>query len=165
MRTYRFFENVETLEELRKQYKKLVFKHHPDRGGRTEDMQAVNAEYEELLKLVGNKRKNSAGKTYTKTDYRAETDRFREIINQIIHFDLKIEICGSWIWIAGGYNYRKELKALGFFWCSSKKRWAWTEDSTTSGFKISMERIRELYGSEIVKQSQSNANRLNAART
>ena len=37
----RFFYNVETLEELRGQYRKQVMKYHPDHGGRTEDMQEL----------------------------------------------------------------------------------------------------------------------------
>jgi curved DNA-binding protein CbpA len=46
-----WFTNPQTLEELKKQYKKLVFANHPDRGGRVEDMQEINAEYEKLFKL------------------------------------------------------------------------------------------------------------------
>lgn len=41
---YKFFKNVTTLEELREQYKKLAFEHHPDKGGKNEDMQQINAE-------------------------------------------------------------------------------------------------------------------------
>ena len=47
----RFFYNVETLEELRGQYRKQVMKYHPDHGGRTEDMQELNAEYDRFLQL------------------------------------------------------------------------------------------------------------------
>lgn len=41
---YKFFENVKTIEELKRQYKTLAFKYHPDRGGNVEDMQHINAE-------------------------------------------------------------------------------------------------------------------------
>lgn len=47
----RFFYNVGTLEELRGQYRKQVMKYHPDHGGRTEDMQELNAEYDRFLQL------------------------------------------------------------------------------------------------------------------
>ena len=41
----RYFKNVETLEELRKQYKELLKKYHPDNpNGSTEATQEVNAE-------------------------------------------------------------------------------------------------------------------------
>lgn len=42
----KWFNNPETLEDLKKQYKKLAFQNHPDRGGKTSDMQEINAEYE-----------------------------------------------------------------------------------------------------------------------
>ena len=35
----KWFNNPETLEDLKKQYKKLAFQNHPDRGGKTSDMQ------------------------------------------------------------------------------------------------------------------------------
>lgn len=36
---YEFFKNVTSKEELYSQYKKLAMEHHPDHGGRVEDMQ------------------------------------------------------------------------------------------------------------------------------
>ena len=39
-----YFNNVCTLEELRKQYKELLKTHHPDNGGNVAQMQEVNAE-------------------------------------------------------------------------------------------------------------------------
>lgn len=45
----KFFYNVKTLEDLRGQYRKLVMIYHPDKGGKTEDMQALNAEYTRFL--------------------------------------------------------------------------------------------------------------------
>lgn len=45
----KWFNNPETLEDLKKQYKKLAFQNHPDRGGKTSDMQEINAEYEVLF--------------------------------------------------------------------------------------------------------------------
>lgn len=40
----KFFKNVRTLEELKKEYRTLAMKHHPDRGGDLETMQAINSE-------------------------------------------------------------------------------------------------------------------------
>ena len=45
---YEFFKNVTSKEELYSQYKKLAMEHHPDHGGRVEEMQKINAEYNEL---------------------------------------------------------------------------------------------------------------------
>lgn len=41
---YKFFQNVDCVEELKKQYKALAFKFHPDRGGNKDDMQSINSE-------------------------------------------------------------------------------------------------------------------------
>lgn len=67
--TKTYFVNVATLEELRKQYKKLIKQYHPDNvGGSDEDMKAINAEYERLFKNLkrqthtGNRRNRSGGR-------------------------------------------------------------------------------------------------------
>ena len=61
----KWFNNPETLEDLKKQYKKLVFKHHPDKGGKTADMQEINAEYDALFAKLKNVHKSANGETYT----------------------------------------------------------------------------------------------------
>ena len=149
---YKFFKDVKTVEELKKQYKTLAFKYHPDRGGSTEDMQRINAENDELLKVVGNVHETADGKTYTKERKADMPDKFREIINAVIGFNCKIEICGSWIWVFNAFAYRQQLKDLGFFWCSGKKAWAWAEDPAMSKYHLSLEEIRRLHGSEVIKE-------------
>lgn len=37
----KYFTNCKTLEELRKEYKKLVKKNHPDMGGSEEEMKII----------------------------------------------------------------------------------------------------------------------------
>ena len=54
----KYFNNITSLDELKKEFRHLAMLHHPDRGGDTETMQAINAEYEMLfpaLKLAYNK--------------------------------------------------------------------------------------------------------------
>ena len=152
---YQFFKDVKTVEELKAQYKKLAFEHHPDRGGKVEDMQRINAEYDGLLKTVGNVHQTKDGKTYTKERRADIPDRFKEIINAIINFNCRIEICGSWIWVFNAYAYREQLKALGFFWANSKKAWAWTEEPTESRFHYSLDQIRRMHGSEVIREEEA----------
>lgn len=79
----KWFINPQTLEELKKQYKKLAMLHHPDVGGNVRDMQEINAEYDKLFELLKNTHQTADGKTYTaKTETAAE---FKEIINRIIN--------------------------------------------------------------------------------
>ncbi len=151
----KYFENVKSMEELKRQYKKLAFTYHPDKGGSVEQMQAVNAEYDELLKRVRNVHETADGKTYTRTDEEPDVpDNFREIINAIINFNCKIELCGSWLWVFNAYAYREQLKKLGFFFCSSKKAWAWTDNPTNNKHRLTLDEIRRLHGSEIIKDNE-----------
>ena len=44
----KWFKNPSTMEELRKQYRKLMKENHPDVGGTEEAAKEINAEYERL---------------------------------------------------------------------------------------------------------------------
>ena len=152
---YKFFKDVKTVEELKRQYKALAFKHHPDKGGDVEDMKRINAEYDELLKIVGNIHETADGKTYTKEQKTDIPDRFKDIINAIIGFNCKIEICGAWIWVFNAFAYKDRLKELGFFWCNGKKAWAWAEDPTTGKHRLTLDEIRRIHGSEVIKEESA----------
>lgn len=47
----KYFKEVKSLEDLKKQFKKLAMKHHPDRGGDQEIMKAINNEYDKLFPI------------------------------------------------------------------------------------------------------------------
>ena len=48
----KYFSNVKTLDELKRAYRLLCMKHHPDVGGDTATMQAINAEHDELFEQL-----------------------------------------------------------------------------------------------------------------
>lgn len=156
----KYFNNVQDLQELRRQYKELLKAHHPDNGGNVADMQEINAEYDKLFKLLKNKHESKqadsskANNNNTYYDF-AEDEQLREVLQKVIHFsDITIEVCGSWIWIDGNtYQYRKELKEIGFKWASSKKQWYWHSETyiKKSRKTLSMEDIRNYYGSTEVQ--------------
>ena len=127
----KYFTNVRTLEELRKEYKRLVKQYHPDNGGDTETIKEINAEYDKMFKILENGSAN-------KKDF---------------------EICGTWIWISGNtYKVKEELKAAGFKWCSNKKMWSWHFGvyARKGNKKTDMEYIRNKYGSQIIKSENRN---------
>ena len=117
-----YFINCKTLDELKKAYKAAAMKYHPDMGGDTATMQAINAEYEarfEVLKRSQNTQaaEDTTGRTKATTE---SADDFIRIIDQLLKLDgLEIELCGRWLWIGGETRKHKEaLKAAG---CQSLK--------------------------------------------
>lgn len=127
----KYFKNPKTLEELRKQYRDLLKKFHPDNENGSEEItKEINTEYEQLFKVLKDRHESNATdstdkkSSYENMKYNFEEDEMlREMLNKIIHFsDITIEIIGNWLWIGGNtYQYRKELKELGFKWASQKK--------------------------------------------
>lgn len=161
-----YFKNVETLEELRRQYKELLKKYHPDNPqGSTEATQSINAEYDKLFKVLKNKHESkTADSDKEKADFNnmkydfSEDQALREMLNKIIGFDgITIEVIGNWIWCFNSYGYRKELKELGFKYAGQKKAWYYHTESfrKRSHKKLSMEDIRNYYGSTEVKAEET----------
>ena len=48
----KYFVNVNSFDELKKQYRRLAMQYHPDRGGDTETMKAINAEHDEIFEQL-----------------------------------------------------------------------------------------------------------------
>lgn len=159
----KYFNNIETLEELRKQYKELLKKFHPDNPqGSTEATQAINAEYDSLFKSMKDrhehKRTDGTGQANTSYDNMkwdfAEDEKLREMLSKIINFDgIRIEIIGNWLWCFDSFGYRKELKELGFKYAHNKKAWYYhTEAFRKKSHKaLSMNDIRNYYGSTEIR--------------
>lgn len=153
-----FTEKNYTLETLRKKYRELTKKLHPDCGGNAKDFQEMQSEYE---KIFSNLKNNSAfnatteaEKTKYNTEFNWKNDKLlREMIEKIITFEsITIEICGIWLWLTGNtFPYKDQLKDLGFLWSKTKKAWYWKPYETfyRRGNKT-LSQIRLEYGSEQV---------------
>lgn len=87
-----YFKDIQSLEELRKEYKRLVKVNHPDNGGSEDAIKVINVEYELTFKVLA-----KADMTNARKYDMAADEQIRDIINIIINFDINIEICGSWI--------------------------------------------------------------------
>lgn len=151
----KYFDNPQSIEQLKKQYHILAKKYHPDLGDDTEIMKQINAEFNKLFEQLKNVHQNAQGETYTTKIETAETpEQFKNIIEKLIHLDnINIEICGSWIWITGNtYNYKELLKGLKFRYSRSKQAWYYHSDTYFKKGKknFTLDEIRSLYGSEIV---------------
>lgn len=149
-----YFKNCQTLEELKKEYKKLAVKNHPDNGGSAETMKAINAEYEQMFNILKKQHNATADE---KHQAKESAHDFMDVIEKIIFCEgLEIEICGTWIWVTGEtFKHKDILKDAGFKWCSNKKAWAWhpADDGFTANRKrkTTMAEIRFKYGSEKVE--------------
>ncbi len=160
----KYFKDVNTLEELRKQYKELLKKYHPDNAnGSTEATQEINAEYDKLFKILKDRHESrqatdtdgaKADFNANKYDFEAD-EKLREALQKIINFaNINIEVVGCWIWVDGNtYPYKNELKALGFKWAREKKKWYFHTEAfrKKSKKKLSMDDIRDYYGSTEVE--------------
>ena len=134
-----YFENVKNLEELKKEYKKLAMKNHPDRGGSVEKMVEINTEYDKAFQKITNN-----------TEEKIENN-FKNIINKIINYDINIEIIGTWIWLTGNTKkYKEEFKKLNFKWARKKEAWYYHEEEYNGrrySKNNSLSDIRIKYGS------------------
>ena len=137
----KYFVSCRTLDELKKVYKHLAQKHHPDVGGDTRTMQEINAEYEARFEVLKRSQNEQAAEDTT-GKARATTESAGDFIAIIDHL-LKLD---------GGdtKKHKEALKACGCRWSSSKKLWNWhfaeDGDKWHRGSK-SMSQIRSKYGS------------------
>lgn len=145
-----YLNHCKTLEELKKEYRRLTKKLHPDCGGTDEEMKALNAEFEKFFAILKDKHNATADEAHKTTETAAD---FMHVVEALLNLDgITVEICGSWLWISGNtYRHKTALKEAGCKWASAKKLWYWrSEDKAATSHKsVSMERIREKYGSEI----------------
>lgn len=159
----KFFKDITTLEELKKAYRKLAMKHHPDNGGNEELFKTINNEYDTMYQQLFHtkdtkKQSNNTQKTKASyEDIHKESETFKSIIEALIKFNVTIDIVGTWIWVYGDtYKCKEVLKNLGFMWANGKKKWYWYdgERGTSKGHRMSYDKITQLHGCENVKTAE-----------
>jgi len=152
MKKSNYFTNINTLEALKKEYRKLCKVYHPDLPtGNLAIMKFINNEYELLFEQLKHISTN-------KNDQAENVNTFKDIINQLIKFDINIEIVGSWIWLSGNtYSIKEEIKQLNFKWSKTRKKWYYSEGLTKKkkGSNLGFDDIRNAYGSQKIKSNQS----------
>lgn len=147
----KYFENCRTAEELKKTYRQIVKKLHPDMGGDEEAFKAMQKEYCDLWEKLKDVHTDKDGREYRRET--AETaDEFMEIIEKLIKLDgVKVEICGSWIWCTGDTKpYKDIFKKLRFRWSAKKMAWYFHNEPYRKhhGRELSLTEIRNMYGSQ-----------------
>lgn len=149
-----YFVNCKNLDELKKVYKALAVKHHPDVGGDTATMQAINAEYEarfEVLKRSQNEQAaaDTTGRTRATTESAGGFQRLPVLHGlaadpQPAPAQLDLQA----VQVQQRVDDGDEI--AGCRWSSQKKLWSWhfAEDGSRwhKGSKT-MAQIRAKYGS------------------
>ena len=164
----KYFMNCKTAEELKKEYRKLAMKLHPDIvGGDGEEFKVMQAEFEKLWERLKDVHQTAEGKTYTAKQETTETPQeFIHIINVLIGLQgIEVELCGSWIWVSGNTKEHKEvLKQLGFKFAYKKKTWYYHKDKfrKKSHEELTMDDIRDMFGSHRYEQKQEEEKKLKA---
>lgn len=150
----KFFHECKTLDEVKAMYKKLAKENHPDLGGDTATMQAINTEYAYASAKVA----KGGGLSDEQADKEMKfSELYREAIEKIIHLPgIVIEVVGHWIWVTGNTKPVKEqLKAAHFFFASKKVAWYFrSDDFKCRGGKKSLDEIRAKYGSQTINGKQ-----------
>lgn len=145
-----YFTNITTLEELKKEYRKLAMKYHPDVskiGNATEHMKQINKQYDDLFEQL------KQGNKHTENEH---VSTYKDIINNLIKYnDLTIDIVGSWLWVHGKGTYaaKDALKEYGFRWSKSKKKWYYfngIKDSKRMRGRKSYDQIVAMHGKQTI---------------
>jgi len=145
---------VESLEQLKKTYKTLAKKLHPDVGGTDEEFKILNSVYNELLEKD----------IFFSQEFNLELEK---IVTQILRFeDIEINIIGSWIWVNGNTKEIKDtLKELGFKWANKKKMWYFGERKKGYGGEMDLEDIKSKYGCTTMKGKKTNRKTVNYSKS
>ena len=139
------FKGIEGVNELKRVYKKLCKKLHPDIGGTDELFKMLNEIYNNFLEH----------KIYFSNESKFDLE-LEKIISKILHFEnIVIEVIGSWVWVSGDTKSIKEtLKSLNFKYGIKKKMWYYGEMKGRNPQQKSIEEIKNKYGCETVKTKQ-----------
>lgn len=150
-----YFNKCKTLQEVKSLYKNLAKENHPDMGGNTAIMQAINTEYAYACVLLA----KGAGLSDEQTNEQIKmSEAYRHAIEKIIHLPgIIIELVGNWIWVTGNTKLVKDdLYNAGYWFAPKKVAWYFrTDEFKCSGTKKSLDQIRAKYGSEIISKQKN----------
>ena len=154
----KFFEGCRTAEAVKIRFRILAQEHHPDHiGGDTEVMKAVIAEMEiRLARFIQSGVDVFTAEKGWRPDVNAQV--FASVISKIIELNITIEIIGYWIFIFDSYQYRAELKEMGFWFSKTHKSWVYSGTKKRNfRTKHTTEDIRDIHGSSVVCEHEEQA--------
>lgn len=158
----KYFANCKTKQDAKKLFRELAKTNHPDKGGSHEIMVAIIAEYEIVLKKLPSVAPTENANQTEEQFNNAVSQEIQDILNNISHLPIDIEIIGTWVWVSGNtYPYKSYLTAYNFVWCPTKKMYQWhMEKDSKKGYRgkvQEIEKIRFTYGSQKVNNTVRHA--------
>src|SRR5690625_118234 len=120
--TMEYFKNCKTTQDVKKEFRKLTKANHPDTFQCITEKEKAN---ERMIKIIEQYEKALKSATYEKIDNSAYANmndedfavyvskEMQEVINNISHLPITIEIVGTWLWISGEHvhDYKAYLTA------------------------------------------------------
>jgi hypothetical protein len=152
----KYFSLDMTIEEIRKHFRVLCLKLHPDKGGDAEEFKAMKSEYDRICGILAAGEAGRANKENREARFTAETEKeLREAIERFLSIPgIILEICGSWLWITGNtFPVRERIYLYGAKYSKTKKCWYWAADMGKGKVRgiYSMDKIRNKFGSTVIE--------------
>jgi hypothetical protein len=132
-----------TLDDLKKLYRVLAFRYHPDRpGGDTATMQQINAEFEQAKRLLeapaaGRRYSAPGSKQNNNTNHAGQPSAAAiqaAILARYLCPGVHIEYQGAEVIARGAtYENREKLKELGYWWSAEHRYWHFVRRPGTRG--------------------------------
>jgi len=117
-----YFKNVNSLNDLKKEYRKLAKQYHPDCNSTDTNqvMKNINRQY----KLLFEQLKHTKNTTDNENNQYENVHTFMNIINEYIKYqNMNIDIVGSWLWIDGNtYTIKDKSKETGSKLSKNKRK-------------------------------------------
>ena len=141
-----YFEQLQSVEQIKIRYRDLAKKYHPDLGGDEQIMKLINAQYHEALKRCN-------GQTYDERTYNYKEDVEQELmdkLHELFKFTrLNISLIGYWIWVTGDTKpFRQALKDVDMTWHPKRKCWYYKPKSWKRTYRSngSLQDLAQKYG-------------------
>lgn len=136
-----FTREYETIADIKKHFRELSKRYHPDLGGTEEQFKEMYKEYEYLIE-------HFIEKQYK--DVRM-SEMVKALINELMYYDdMELEVVGDWLWVDTSRKNDTLLKGLGFFWSSKHSKYYYSGDTkkVTRCSSYSMQDMRNMMGNK-----------------
>ena len=155
-----YFDGMSTIEEGKAHYRKLAMKLHPDQGGNEEDFKVLQNDYELFLRaFIGGAFAHY--EAATGKEAHGNVNIFGDMLNKIIHWNIRIEIIGYWIYCFDSLEYHVQLKELGFWFSGKHKAWIYNGGGKKPiKSRYTTDDVRHMHGSTDIKDKDNNQQKI-----